>query len=502
MGRANLKKKKPLYFVLRQKEKYKILIMAVLLGICCFLTYYFHIVLKTYIVFTHFFYIPIILACIWWRKKGLLAALLLAAFLVLSDVFFDAGLIVSDGCRAVMFIIIGFVTAMLSEKIMRAEILLENKKQILQIVEGSPTPIFVIDKKHIVRYWNKACGSLTGISADKMIGTKKQWMAFYPKERYVMADFIVDKSPEEKIDHYYTGKYKKSALIDGAYDAENFFPNLGKKGKWLFFTAAPLKDSKGNIIGAIETLQDITKRKKAEEEIKKNYEKLKKTDELKSILLRDVSHELKTPTSLITLVSNLLKSEFKKEKTDNQKINSYIDILLRNSKLFENEINSILELSRLEATQSIETRKMNITEVVSSVAEKNKILAKEKGIIMRKKIEKAITIYANQSLITSLLRNLVSNAIKFTNKGHVEIACSKLNNNVLISVKDTGIGISKKDMNKLFQPFVKLDPSTKGVGVGLAICRNIAELHNGTIDVKSAPGKGTKFRVTIPIKKR
>jgi len=141
----------------------------------------------------------------------------------------------------------------------------ESGIRLSQIVEGSPVPTFVIDSNHVITNWNKACENLTGIPAHEVIGTRKQWSAFYSSERPVMADLIVDETRDKGIAKFYSGKYKKSAVIEGAYEAEGFFPALGVGGKWLFFTAASLKGMGGEIIGAIETLQDITERRQAEE---------------------------------------------------------------------------------------------------------------------------------------------------------------------------------------------------------------------------------------------
>ncbi len=100
-------------------------------------------------------------------------------------------------------------------------------------------------------------------------------MVFYSEERPVMADFIVDKAPVDDLARYYGEKYQKSAVSEGAYEAESFFPNLGENGKWVFFTAAPLKDAEGNITGAIETLQDISERKRAEETVRRSERRLR-----------------------------------------------------------------------------------------------------------------------------------------------------------------------------------------------------------------------------------
>jgi PAS domain S-box-containing protein len=112
--------------------------------------------------------------------------------------------------------------------------------------------------------------TLTGFSADEVIGTKRQWEVFYSFERPTMADFIVDQASNETISTYYKDQYRESPVKEGAYEAEGFFPDIGENGKWLFFTAAPLTDAAGNVFGAVETLQDITERKRAEDDLIKS----------------------------------------------------------------------------------------------------------------------------------------------------------------------------------------------------------------------------------------
>ncbi|GAI47354.1 unnamed protein product, partial [marine sediment metagenome] len=153
----------------------------------------------------------------------------------------------------------------ITERKQAEKALRESEKRLAQIVQGSSVPTFVIDNKHTITHWNKACENLTGIHAGEVIGTKKQWSAFYSIERPVMADLIIDELTDEEIAKYYEGACQKSVLIEEAYKAEAFFPKLGENGKWVFFTAAPLKDYHGKVIGAIETLQDITERKQTEE---------------------------------------------------------------------------------------------------------------------------------------------------------------------------------------------------------------------------------------------
>ena len=137
-----------------------------------------------------------------------------------------------------------------------------------QIVDGDPVPTLVIGADHKVTHWNKACATVTGIPAGDMIGTRRQWTAFYPNERPILADLIID-SENDHLETYYEGKYKRSRIIDGAYEAEDFFPHLGEGGCWLYFTAAPLRDAQGRIIGAIETLLDVTERHNAVDDLQR-----------------------------------------------------------------------------------------------------------------------------------------------------------------------------------------------------------------------------------------
>ncbi len=143
------------------------------------------------------------------------------------------------------------------------ESLKENEGRLNAIIRGSPIPQFIIDRNHRVIKWNEALEKYSGIKAEEVIGTDQHWKAFYQQERPCMADLLVDEKLE-KIPLWYSGKCARSKLINDAYEATDFFPKLGKTGIWLHFTAAPIRDLNGAIIGAIETLEDITERKMAE----------------------------------------------------------------------------------------------------------------------------------------------------------------------------------------------------------------------------------------------
>jgi len=166
------------------------------------------------------------------------------------------------------------------------EDLLEMEKEMFQIIQGSMIPTFIINNEHIVTHWNSACEELTGHKAYELVGTDRQWVPFRSAKRPTMADVIVGEMSEEDVSRYYGSAWRKSGLIKEAYEAEEFFPHLGNGGKWIFFTAAPIKSPDGKIIGAIETLKDLTEDKKAQEELELQdkelsnlYEKYKNSEE-------------------------------------------------------------------------------------------------------------------------------------------------------------------------------------------------------------------------------
>lgn len=153
----------------------------------------------------------------------------------------------------------------------KARELVASERAMAQIVQGSTVPTFVINKDHEVTHWNRALERLTGRPAESVVGTKEQWAPFWEKKRPTMADAIMDQLGEEETRRLYGDSWRRSQLIDGAYEAEGFFPRLGENGKWCFFTAAPIKTEDGTIVGAIETLWDRTEYKRAEEEKERHY---------------------------------------------------------------------------------------------------------------------------------------------------------------------------------------------------------------------------------------
>jgi PAS domain S-box-containing protein len=151
------------------------------------------------------------------------------------------------------------------------ETFLENEQMLKAIIQRLSIAAFFIDNNHRVLYWNKALESLSNIPAEEIIGTMNQWKAFYPKERPCMADILID-GDVDTIKKWYAGRYIESSLLEESFEATDFFPSLGNGGKWLRFAATVIRNTSGDLIGVLETLEDISERKQTEDVIKKEKE--------------------------------------------------------------------------------------------------------------------------------------------------------------------------------------------------------------------------------------
>lgn len=169
-----------------------------------------------------------------------------------------------------------------------------------KLINKIAIPTFVLNHTGFITHWNEALVNLTGLSSESMVNTQNQWQPFYAQARPTMADLIVNGSTEDTIDQIYNNKYRRCDVLEGAFAAEDFFPEVGEAGEWLSFTASPIHDNQGNIIGAIETLLNISDRKKAELELIKReelYRELSMTDELTKLynsryFFQELEHEV------------------------------------------------------------------------------------------------------------------------------------------------------------------------------------------------------------------
>lgn len=170
--------------------------------------------------------------------------------------------------------------------------LLEVGRVMYQIVENGPVASFVIDRNHRVTHWNAACALLTGRPASQMLGGDETWRAFYPDARPTLAELIVQGRVQAEGAQHYGEGLQPSPLLPDSYAYEGFFAQLGETGRWLYVTAAPLRGIDGQVMGAIETLQDVTTRHEAEEQLRRHQAELESMVAQRTAELRLTHQEL------------------------------------------------------------------------------------------------------------------------------------------------------------------------------------------------------------------
>ena len=141
--------------------------------------------------------------------------------------------------------------------------IVKRKRKLNHILEQIPAAVFAIDTNHVITHWNKAMEKMTGVPAEKAIGTNRHWYPFYKEPRPVLADLILNYMPGKEVERHYHGEHRKSPIIDDAYDATRYFKDMGEHGRLISFSAMPLKNLEGQVVGAVEVLEDFTDRQAA-----------------------------------------------------------------------------------------------------------------------------------------------------------------------------------------------------------------------------------------------
>jgi two-component system phosphate regulon sensor histidine kinase PhoR len=222
---------------------------------------------------------------------------------------------------------------------------------------------------------------------------------------------------------------------------------------------------------------------------------IKKFEKMKKDFVRDASHELKTPLTAIKGFIETIEDEVKNRR--------YIEIIKRNIDRTINIINDLLTLSKIEEKKELKIEEFDFKESLSSVLKMFEKKIKEKGLkvsVNLNNFDKKII--GDQFKIEQVLINLIDNAINYTDRGEIKINFYREENNVVFEVEDSGIGIPKEHLDRIFERFYTVDKSRSrksgGTGLGLSIVKHIVLLHNGKIEVESEVGKGSKFRIIIP----
>lgn len=241
-------------------------------------------------------------------------------------------------------------------------------------------------------------------------------------------------------------------------------------------------------------VRDLTERKIFEQELQKAKEKAEESERLKTFFLANMSHEIRTPLNAIVGFSDLLT----RDPSDDEKV-KFKSIINQSSKLLLKIIDDILDISSIEAgTLDIQSEQLILGDIFNEI--KFLFLENDKPDIDLNIIipGESACVYADRERLKQVIINLINNAYKYTSEGSITLSASKNNNEMVISVSDTGIGIPPEEQEHIFERFYQSDTFSKGTGLGLTISRSIIEQMGGKITLRSEPGKGSTFILTLP----
>jgi len=239
------------------------------------------------------------------------------------------------------------------------------------------------------------------------------------------------------------------------------------------------------------------------DELGRLYEALETASQHKSEFLATMSHELRTPLNAIIGFSQVLKEQMYGDL--NAKQAEYIDDVLSSGQHLLTLINDILDLAKVEAGRmELQPTTFDLPEVLETAVSMVRELATRQRLLLTMAVDPSVgTLEADERKVKQILFNLLTNAVKFTPVGgQVTLAASVVDDQIEISVRDTGVGINAEDQVKIFEEFYQVGPAKtqEGTGLGLALTRRLVELHNGRLGVESKPGAGSTFTVTLPLR--
>ncbi len=351
-----------------------------------------------------------------------------------------------------------------------------------KIIDGSSIPTFVINKQHKVTHWNTALESLSAIKKEEIIGTDGQWRAFYSEKRPVMADLIVNRASTSEIEVHYPGKYRENRLIDGACEAEDWFPALGGNGRWLHFTASPIRDDNGEVIGAIETLEDVTERKNAEENLRHYLQEITKAQEEER---RRIARELHDDTAQELVV-----------------LSRRLDNLISNADYLSSQDVSCLEELKQQAdkiwdgvhrfSQDLRPSVLDDLGLEPALEWLTSDLTNHFGIAVALEVLGSVRRFPPEMelVVFRIAQEALRNVWKHSGTSKARVTLKFGDDKAVLTVEDEGKG---------FELPARMDGLTVAGKLGLAGMQERAQLIGGKLSLRSEPGKGTTLTLEIPV---
>jgi len=379
---------------------------------------------------------------------------------------------------------------------------LAKAKRFLQLVlDNSPAGIIIVDAPDgDISYVNQAAWQFVGIddSTSQSVSKKdytKLWKGYYPNGLMYEAHNL----PLARA-------LQTGAVIE---DEEMLVKLIDGSSKWASAGAAPILDSKGKVVSGIIVFIDISRQKAIEAELSIANEelaaancRLKELDKLKSMFIASVSHELRTPLNSIIGFSGMMQNESFGKLND--KYRDYINRVNNSGKHLLSLITDIIDISKIESGR-IETivKEIQLKELVDEAIKVVKSEADKKNIKIVSKINQSVYVNTDKRRLLQCLLNFLSNAVKYSEKGPVNISLQQKSNKLRIVVSDSGIGVEKQDIPRLFTAFERIDTHLRvkagGTGLGLYLTKKIAtELLHGQVGVSSQYGKGSDFWIELP----
>jgi PAS domain S-box-containing protein len=380
-----------------------------------------------------------------------------------------------------------------------------SHQQSAQIIEFLPDATFVINSDRRVIAWNKAIEEMTGVGKDNMIGRGDYAYAvpFYGEPRPIAIDLVYGEEGST-IEKYRYVEKKGSTIYVETYTSVAY----QGKGAFLWATASPLVDDEGNVIGAIESIRDITERKSAEEELGKHRQRLEelvaeRTTDLLAVnqemeaFIHSVSHDLRAPLRRIHGFSQILLEDYE-DRLDRQG-SEYLERLMDSSQHMSNLIEDLLDLSRVTSA-GINRQQTDLSAIARAIMAD--LLKEQPERQAHFDIQSGITVLGDPDLLNIMLQNLLDNAWKFTSKRaetEISFGITTYEDRQVYYVRDNGAGFDMAYVGKLFEPFQRLHSAKEysGTGIGLASVRRIIRRHGGQIWAEGEVDQGATFYFTL-----
>ncbi len=381
---------------------------------------------------------------------------------------------------------------------------MENKKDKAKILKDKYIPtaefygqmidslqdysIFTLDKNFIINSWSSGSTLIFGYETEEVIGES--------------FDLIFT---EEDLKNGIPKKEIETAIKEGRATDNRWHIAKDKSLFYAYGLVFPLIGIDGEMLGYVKILRDLTDRKKSEDAIKKYVVELEELNTHKESVLAILSHDLRSPLSAIIGTAKYLKDNFQRMKPE--LVQEMLDLLYKSSTDELDMLDYLVEWARIKyASEAFTPTKIKLTEFIDKVFESLSETASLNTINLHHDIHTDTVVFADSKMLISILQNIVSNAIKHTEKGgKISITSKCKDDKIIVQVKDTGIGMSKEIIEKLFTPQMKTLSETrkknKGAGIGLLLVKGFLEKNGGEIWVESTEGVGSSFYFTLPIEK-